>query len=608
MSAHPERAHPRQAVRIDPITLAVVQNGLKQVANEMDLVQEKTSFSPIVSEALDRANGIYRPATGEVIAQGDTGLPVFVGAMQSTVGAVIGHFKDNLRPGDIVLINDPYLGGSHLMDTKLVAPFFYRGRLWCFLANAAHWADIGGAVPGGFTTASVEIHQEGLRIPPVKLYSEGKLVQDILDLVLANIRVPEERIGDIRAQAGAIRVGIRQLTALLDRYGAETVEAVIDELEVRSECQMRSCIEAVPDGVYSFTTFLDSDGVRQGQLRIELDLTVDGSDMHFDMSRSSPPCRGPMNSVWAQTQTAVYVGIKHVFPDVPINAGCFRPLHIKKPTGTFLYAEYPRPVAGCASEVSQRIMEAVFGAMGKATPERMFAAPFGTAGNFSLGGSDPDTGRQYVMYFFSGGGYGGRAGEDGLGNGASSIGIARTTPIELLEQRYPILVEEYALRRDSGGPGKFRGGPGITYRCRLLHGEGTASFLMDHASTGPHGLLGGRPGGTTKIRVSHKGKMVPLPHRSKAERIELVAGDWVEVNTPGGGGYGEPKERAPAAIVKDVLRGYVSVERAKIDFGSAARPSARAKPSGGKAAAKRRKVAAKKKTVARTEETKRRKR
>ena len=228
----------------------MIQNALRQVANEMDLVQAKTSFSPIVSEALDRANGIYRPDTGEVVTQGETGLPVFVGAMQSTTRAVIEHFGDKLEPDDIVIINDPYLGGSHLMDTKLVAPFHYRGRLWCFLSNAAHWADIGGAVPGGFTTEATEIHKEGLRIPPVKLVSKGVLQQDILDLIMANVRVPEERIGDVRAQLGAIKVGVRRLTALIDRYGDETVRAVIEELDARSEMQMRHHIEQLRTSLF----------------------------------------------------------------------------------------------------------------------------------------------------------------------------------------------------------------------------------------------------------------------------------------------------------------------------------------------------------------------
>ncbi|MDA0989958.1 MAG: hydantoinase B/oxoprolinase family protein [Verrucomicrobia bacterium] len=556
-----------EETEVDPVSLAVIQNALRQVANEMDLVQEKASFSPIVSEALDRANGIYRPGTGDVVAQGVTSLPVFVGSMQSTTRAVIDHFGDDLKPGDIVIINDPYLGGSHLMDTKLVAPFYYGGRLWCFLSNAAHWADIGGSVPGGFTSKSTEIHQEGLRIPPVKLYREGVLVDDILNLVLNNIRIPEERIGDIHAQTAAIRIGMRRLTEVLDRYGDALVGQVIDELEKRSESQMRAHIATVPDGTYAFTTYLDSDGVEPGQLRIVLDMKVEGDEITFDFSGSSPPCRGPLNSVWAQTQTAIYVSIKHIFPDVPVNAGCFRPLHIKKPIGTFLHAEYPRPVAGCASEVAQRIMEAVFGAMGAAIPERMFAAPFGTAGNLSIGGYDPENRRHYVMYFFSGGGYGGRYDMDGLSNGASSIGIARSTPIELMEQKYPILIEHYGLQADSGGAGKHRGGLGVTYRCRLLRGDAKVSFLMDHATTGPHGLCGGHPGGTTAIRLTQQGNQITPKHLSKGEGYDFYASDWIEIKTPGGGGYGDPKARVAEAVRRDIERGYLTTDQSTQDYG-----------------------------------------
>jgi len=570
MNVTVSRTDEKTAHRIDPVTIAVIQNALRQVANEMDLVQVKTSFSPIVSEALDRANGIYRPDTGEVITQGETGLPIFVGAMQGTTRGVIETCGDRLRPGDVVIVNDPYLGGSHLMDTKLVAPFYYKGKLWCFLSNAAHWADIGGAVPGGFTTEATEIHKEGLRIPPVKLVSNGELQQDILDLILANVRIPEERIGDVRAQLGALRVGASRLTALLDRYGENVVSDVIEELDVRSELQMRHHIEQVPDGTYEFTTYLDSDGVVEGKLSIVLSMTVSGSDIEFDLSRSSPPCKGPMNSVWAQTQTAIYVGLKHVFPDVPVNAGCFRPVKVHKPVGTFLHAEYPRPVAGCASEVSQRIMEAVFGAMGQAIPDRMFAAPFGTAGNFSLGGQDPESGRRYVMYFFSGGGYGGNISTDGLANGASSIGIARTTPIELLEQRYPILIEEYALRPDSGGAGEHRGGLGSVFRCKLLRGDGTASFLMDHALTGPHGLAGGEPGGKTEITVTRNGKAGFLKHLSKGEGLEMSAGDSIRVLTPGGGGYGDPAKRDPQLIARDLQRGYMTGEQVASEYGQRA--------------------------------------
>jgi hypothetical protein len=277
---------------IDPVTLAVIQNGLRQVASEMDLVHEKTSFSPVISEGFDRSNGIYDRTTGEVVAQGELGLPIFVGVMQFTTQAVIERRRD-LEPGDVILVNDPYLGGTHLMDVKMVRPFYYRGRLWCYLSNTGHWPDTGGMVPGGFSATATEIVQEGLRLPPVKLVRRGEICQDIIDIVLNNIRVAEERIGDIRAQLGALSVGEKRLTQLLDRYGVETVDAAITELRAGSERLMRAHIDSIPDGTYSATAIVDSDGIVDRPLEVVLDMTVSGSDIHFDLSRSSPPCRWP---------------------------------------------------------------------------------------------------------------------------------------------------------------------------------------------------------------------------------------------------------------------------------------------------------------------------
>jgi N-methylhydantoinase B len=556
---------------LDPVTLAVIHNGLRQIASEMDLVHEKTSFSPVISEAFDRSNGIYHRDTGEVIAQGEMGLPIFVGVMQFTTQAVIERRHD-LEPGDVIIVNDPYLGGTHLMDVKMVKPFYYRDRLWCYLSNTGHWPDTGGMVPGGFATKATEIQQEGLRIPPVKLVRRGEVISDIVDMILTNIRVPEERIGDIKAQLGALTVGERRLTALLDRYGADTVEAAIGELKARSEKQMRAYIESVPDGTYRFSSFIDSDGIVNEPLEIALDMTVRGGDIDFDFSRSSPPCKGPLNGVWGATQSAVYVAIKHIFPDVPINSGCFAPLHIAKPVGTFLVAEYPRPVAGCASEVAQRVMEAVFGAMGEAIPDRMFASPAGTSGNFTLGGYDPGEKRNYIMYFFSGGGYGGWWETDGLTNGCSTVGISKTQPVEILEQHYPLVFEEYALREGSSGAGRHRGGYGVSYRVRLLRGTATASFLMDHGREGPPGLQGGVPGATNELIVCQDGTTSVPEHISKGEGYELRPGDWVQVRTPGGGGYGDPRQRDPALVRRDVDRGYITEAEAErwYPFASAA--------------------------------------
>jgi N-methylhydantoinase B len=555
---------------IDPVTLVVVQNGLQQVASEMDLTFERAAFSPVISEGFDRSDGIYSRDNGEVIAQGELGLPIFVGVMQFTTRAVIDHVNaaaDPVRPGDIFIVNDPYCGGTHLMDVKMVKPYFYRGQLWAYLSNTGHWPDTGGSVPGGFSTRATEVQQEGLRLPPVKLFREGVMQPDILAIILANIRVPEERIGDIKAQVAALTVGEKRLTALLDRYGEATVTACIAELRRRSDRMMRAHIAKIPDGVYTGEAFVDSDGVDPDPLAIRLRITKEGTDLHFDFSESSGPCRGPLNSVIATTKAAVYLAIKHVFPDVPINAGCFEPLHVADPHGTFLYARYPRPVSGCAAEVSSRIAESVFSTLARAIPEDLFAAPAGTSGNLTLGGHDPLKERRYIMYVFTGGGYGGSADDDGLTNGCSTIGISKTQPTEVLEQHYPVLFERYALRERSGGAGKTRGGFGVDYKIRVRRGEALLSFLMDHGRFGPPGLFGGKDGARNEVVVTRQGGDYVSPHLSKDEDIYLVGGDTITVRTPGGGGYGDPRQRDPALVARDVSRGYFTSEDAARDYG-----------------------------------------
>lgn len=553
---------------LDPVTLAVIQNGLVQVCNEMDLAFVRAAFSPVIAEALDRSDGIYHRDDGALIAQGDLGLPVFVGTMQFSTQAVIERAKA-VRPGDVFIVNDPYLGGTHLMDVKFVKPFFYRGRLFAWLANTGHWPDTGGSVPGGFSANATEVEQEGLRLPPVKLYKEGALDEEILSIILSNIRISDQRIGDIKAQAAALAIGEKRFTALLDRYGEDVVETAIAELRARAAQQMRARISAIPDGVYTGEAYVDSDGVEDRPLKIALEIRKAGSELHFDLGGSSPPCRGPMNSVLATTKSSIYLAIKHVFPEVPINAGTFEPLHIADPHGTFLYAQYPRPVSGCAAEVSQRIAEAVFAALVKAIPDLLFAAPAGTSGNFALGGYDPQRQRNYVMYLISGGGYGGSRSLDGIANGCSTIGISKTTPLEVVEQYYPVLFEEYALAEGSGGAGRQRGGFGVRYKLRLRRGEARASFVMDHGRFGPQGALGGDDGGLNTVLVEQGGRAYVPPHLSKDQDIRVVPGDAVTVSTPGGGGYGPAFERAPALVARDVRRGYYTTAEAAERFGVA---------------------------------------
>jgi N-methylhydantoinase B len=555
---------------IDPITLSVLQNGLQQVCNEMDLAFVRSAFSPVIAEALDRSDGIYHLRTGELIAQGELGLPVFVGTMQFTVQAVIERIerlKIALEPGDVFIVNDPYLGGTHLMDVKFVQPFFHAGEPWCWLANTGHWPDTGGMVPGGFSANATEVEQEGLRLPPVKLYKKGVLDDEILSIILSNIRIADQRIGDIKAQAAALATGEKRLTALLERYGATTVEAAIAELKVRAARQMRERIATIPDGEYSGEAFVDSDGVVNEPLRIAMRVTKrghgDDASLTFDMSGSSPPCKGPMNSVIATTKSSIYLAVKHIFPEVSLNAGTFEPLRIVEPEGTFLYARYPRPVSGCAAEVSQRIAEAVFAALGNAIPDQLFGAPAGTSGNLGVGGWDPKTKRAYVMYVISGGGYGGSPHGDGISNGCSTIGISKTTPIEIMEQLYPVLFEEYSLHEGSGGAGEHRGGFGVNYRIRLRRGDARVSMVMDHGRTGPPGAQGGGAGGVNTVKVVRNGVDYVPAHLSKDQDIEIHAGDVIAVSTPGGGGFGAPAARDPAACARDVALGYYGAEEAR---------------------------------------------
>jgi N-methylhydantoinase B len=556
---------------LDPLSLAVIQAGLQQVCNEMDIAFTRAAFSPVIAEADDRSSGIYAPDDGSLIAQGEFGLPVFVGVMQHSTREIARLIREGRvappEPGDIYIVNDPYLGGTHLMDVRFAMPFFIDGTLFCWLQNTGHWPDIGGMTPGGFSARATEVEQEGLRLPPVKLFKRGQMDAEIYAIITSNIRVADQRIGDIKAQAAALKVGADRLTGLITRYGLATVTAAIASIRERAAQVMRAHIATIPDGRWSAQAFVDSDGVVNEPLTIALTVTKADGHLRFDFAGSSPPCRGPMNSVAATTHSAVYLAVRHIFPETPVNAGAFDPLDICGIEQTFLDARYPRPVSGCAAEVSQRIAEAVFLALAQAIPARVTAAPAGTSGNFALGGFDPERGQAYVMYQISGGGYGGNALHDGLSNGCSTIGISKTAPVEVMEQYFPVLFHRFALREGSGGAGRHRGGFGVHYEVELLRGEARASFVMDHGRQGPPGVEGGQDGAPNIVRVHRAdGTYIP-PHLSKDQDIALRAGDRVEVMTPGGGGYGDPRQRDPELVRRDIARSYYSEAEAHALFG-----------------------------------------
>ena len=556
---------------LDPITLTVIQAGLQQVCDEMDLTFSRAAFSPVIAEANDRSDGIYSAVDGSLIAQGAGGLPVFVGTMQDSTRQLVERIASGVtaapEDGDIYIVNDPYLGGTHLMDVRFARPFYRGGEIFCWLSNTGHWPDTGGAVPGGFSASATAVEQEGLRLPPVKLFKKGVMDQEIYQIIYSNIRVADQRIGDIKAQASALMVGEARLHALLDRYGDDTVTEAIAELRRRAAQQMGAFLSQTPDGRYEAVAWVDSDGVVNEPLAIRVAVTVAGDRAVFDFTGSAPPCRGPMNSVRATTLSSVYLAMRHIFPEVPISAGAFDPLQITGIEGTFLDARYPRPVSGCAAEVSQRIAEAVFAALVQALPDRVTAAPAGTSGNFALGGHDPKRARDFVMYQISGGGYGGNADHDGLTNGCSTIGISKAPPVEIMEQAFPVLYRRYALREGSGGAGRHRGGFGLDYEIELRRGTAQASFVMDHGRVGPQGALGGSDGAPNMVEVWRDGVVHVPEHLSKEQDIPLKAGDRVRVRTPGGGGYGDPLERDPALVLNDVALQRYSVDEARELFG-----------------------------------------
>ncbi|MGQ0662811.1 MAG: hydantoinase B/oxoprolinase family protein [Pseudomonadota bacterium] len=551
---------------LDPVTLTVLQHRFRQIAEEMDIVLDRAAFSPIISEGRDRASGLYTAADGLLIAQGSTSMPIHIGAMQFAVGT-IARKRGPHRPGDIYMINDPYLGGTHLMDMKFVMPVFLGDELFCFLGSSGHWPDIGGAAPGGYATKAVEVQQEGLRIGGIKVYREGKLDDDLLMMILDNVRVPAQRRGDFHAQVASLRVGEQELRKAIDEYGIATLREAIAQLDALSARLVRDKIARIKPGTYSFEDFMDNDGIDDRELWVRLDLTARPDRLVFDFSRSSPPCRGPLNSVFSTTCSAVYIAFKHVYPEIPMNGGCFRPIEVIAPQRTFLNASYPQPVSGCAAEVSQRIIDVCFGALAQAIPEKLHGAPVGTSINVAIGGYDPGEDRRYIFYFYTGGGHGGYAGGDGISNACTSVGLAKTPPLEVVEQQTPIVFDEYALRPDSCGPGERRGGLGVRYRLRLSRGEGQVSVLGDRAKRGPFGIEGGGSGEVATIEMECRGKTYVPELRMKDENIPIHAGDAIQVETPGGGGYGDPQRRLAQDVATDLARGYVTPDFAVRHYG-----------------------------------------
>lgn len=555
---------------IDPVTLAVLKGRLEQIADEMDATLFRSAFNPIIAEAHDASHGLYDAATGDTLVQGKSGLPIFVGVMAFAVRAAIDKATRDggLADGDVFLFNDPYDGGTHLSDFKLVRPFFRDGNLFCWLASVGHWHDVGGNVPGNYNPVATESFQEGMHIPPVKLVAAGKLNTDIVDILKCNSRLPLSLYGDLNGQLNALDLGARRLAELLDEYGGATVAEALSELRTRAARLMRANIGDLPDGTYSAEDFLDNDGIVDQPLKIALDLTVSGNELVMDFSRSAGPCAGPVNIARSTAIASCYVALKHIFQDVPANAGCLEPVRFVIPESSILSARAPKPVGGY-TETILRVIDVVFQALAKAAPERVNGCAYGTINALSLAGHCKD-GRRWVMFSFFGGGLGGSPASDGLNHGNAPISTATIPPIEILEAAYPVMFTQWALRPDSGGAGRHRGGLGAVYEIELLEEQADVFLFGERGRFAPPGVVGGGAGALNRFEYPQDGERRSPPMVSKMVGLSIKRGERVRLQTPGGGGYGDPRGRAPEAVRRDIRLGYVSAEAARAAYGKAA--------------------------------------
>ncbi len=523
---------------VDPVTLEIFRHLFASAAEEMGVTLRRTAYSPNIKERLDFSCAAF-DAEGRLLAQADH-IPAHLGAMPGSVEAVLARFG-NWSDGDIVILNDPYAGGNHLPDITMVSPVFIAEageRPTFFVASRAHHADVGGMSPGSMPL-SVELIQEGIIIPPVKLYEGGRLNEPLLDIVCRNVRTPDERRGDLTAQMAAHRIGARRLQEIVSRYGLAEAQAYGAALIAYAERITRQTIAAIPDGVYSAADYLDDANGVGAPVRMAVTITVRGSDMTVDFTGTDPEMYGSLNAVPQIAQSAARYCVRALIQeDVPTNFGTFAPVTITCPVGSVLNPHYGRAVAGGNVETSQRTVDVVLAALAQALPDRIPAASQGTMNNLTMGGDDPFRKKSYAYYETMGGGMGASAHGDGLSGVHVHMSNTLNTPIEALEMMFPFRLTRYALRRDSGGAGRHRGGEGLVREVEFL-APATVTMLSERRRIAPYGAQGGAPGGIGRNTLRRaNGETIDLGGKF-SRRLE--AGDVLTIETPGGGGYGVPQ-------------------------------------------------------------------
>jgi N-methylhydantoinase B len=538
----------------DPVKLEVYRHLLSAIAEEMGAVLRKASFSPNIKERRDYSCALF-DAHGNMIAQA-AHIPVHLGSMPLSVKSAIDKFSNDgigLSPGDSIILNDPFLGGTHLPDITMVTPVFISDSTAelkdhlasvidnsaddlpvAFVASRAHHADIGGISPGSMPIAR-EIYQEGLIIPPIKIASQGRINQDVLELIIANVRTPDERSGDIKAQFGANQRGVDRLLELIHRYGIQEVSNYMHELLFYTEWMTRQLISHLPEGKFSFTDYLDDNGITNQKVPIKVAITIRNDSAVVDFSGSAPQQESSVNAVYAITLSAVnYVFRSLIGLDTPNNSGCLVPIRIIAPRGSVINAVHPAPVAGGNVETSQRIVDVLLGALAQACPDLIPAASQGTMNNVSIGGWDPFREKYFTYYETIGGGTGASCLDDGISAIHSHMTNTLNTPVEALEYAYPLQVVQYGIRPHSGGSGAHQGGDGIVRVIKLLS-HAQVTLLTERRRTSPYGLFGGKPGEKGKNILVHDGKEKQLPGKGS---FLGEKGDILSIFTPGGGGYG----------------------------------------------------------------------
>ena len=537
---------------VDPVTLEVVRNGLASVAEEMSANLVRTSYSPNIKEREDCSSAVF-DADGRMLAQAEN-IPVHLGAMPDSVRAVVDAL--DLGPDDTAIHNSPFSGGAHLPDITFVSPVFVDGERVAYVANRAHHADVGGARAGSVAADSTSVFGEGVQIPPVKLFAGGEMVEGVFALLVENVRTPDEREGDLRAQQAANETGRRRFVELTERHGADTVRAVADRVCDYSEARMREEVAGMADGTCRFEDALDGDGAGARDVAIAATVTVNGDAIAVDFEGSASQVAGPVNAPLAVTKSATYYALRAVTdPDIPPNAGCYRPFDVTAPKGSVVNARKPAAVVGGNLETSQRVVDVVLGAMAEGGVRPVAAAANGSMNNVTFGSADADA--PYTFYETIGGGYGARPESDGVDGVHAHMTNTRNTPVEALELSYPLRVERYELRPDTGGAGRRRGGLGIRRDIRVLEGAAEFSLLADRRRHRPYGLDGGEPGAAGDDRAVVNGEERPIDGMTT---LDLAPGDLVSVRTPGGGGFGPPGERPTEAIERDLAEERLTPE------------------------------------------------